>query len=142
MKEEKINLLLVEDNPMDARLVIEAVQDTNDESFELDQVNRFEDAIDHLKSGNYQVIILDLNLPDSHGLETYERMRKLFPNIPIVIFTGDQDETTAFNALQEGIEFYLIKSKLDAYLLKQVLRYAIKKNRFISQMESEDSYYS
>ena len=93
---EKMKILLVEDNPGDARLVIEAIKDAEDIRFELDHVDRFSAAVDKLYGGDYQLILLDLTLPDSQGAQTFEKMHQQFPTIPIVVLTGLEDETRCF----------------------------------------------
>lgn len=135
MQSDVMKVLLVEDNPGDARLVSEALKESGENQTELKHVETFQNAVDILNSEAFQLILLDLTLPDSQGVETFSRMKKMFPNIPIVVLTGYEDENMAFDALQEGIEIYLIKGKVDANLLKQALEYAVKKSRLLSEME-------
>lgn len=133
--ESGMKVLLVEDNPGDARLVMEALRETGDTTTELTHVETFNKAVETLNDADFQLILLDLTLPDSQGVETFSQMKRMFPNIPIVVLTGYEDENMAFDALQEGIEIYLIKGKVDSNLLKQALEYAIKKCRLLSEME-------
>lgn len=135
MSNELLRILLVEDNPGDARLVAEALKESGEQQYELIHVERFQDAVDKLKAGDFHLILLDLTLPDSQGVNTFSRMRSLFPKVPIVVLTGYDDESMAFDALQEGIEIYLIKDKVDSNLLMQALDYAIKKNNLLSDMD-------
>jgi CheY-like chemotaxis protein len=137
MEGKTVKILLVEDNPGDARLVMESLKDTDVCRFELTHVEKFSEAVDTLKKEEYQLILLDLTLPDSNGVETFEKMHREFPKIPIVVLTGYEDETVAFDALQEGIEIYLIKGKVDGELLTQALDYAIKKNQVLSDLEQD-----
>ncbi len=133
--DKKLRILLVEDNPGDARLVEEALKESGEQNYELAHVDRFQKAVDTLKELPFQLILLDLTLPDSQGVETFSRMRALYPKIPIVVLTGYDDESMAFDALQGGIEIYLIKDKVDSNLLMQALDYAIKKNKLLSEMD-------
>lgn len=136
MDAEILKILLVEDNPGDARLVVEALKDSGEKHYEMSHVERFQDAVNKLNEEKFNLILLDLTLPDSQGVNTFSRMHTLFPKIPIVVLTGFDDETMAFDALQEGIEIYLIKDKVDSKLLMQALDYAIKKNKMISDLEN------
>ncbi len=129
--------MLVTKTIRDARLVRSTLKDSGEKRYELEHAERFQSAVEKLNAGKFPLILsLDLTLPDSQGVNTFSRMHTLFPKIPIVVLTGFDDETIAFDALQEGIEIYLIKDKVDSKLLMQALDYAIKKNKMISDLES------
>ena len=126
---ETISILLVEDNPVDARLVKDALRETQGFTYRLDQAENYKDAVKLLDKNPFHLVLLDLNLPDSTGKETFTKMRKLYPHVPVVVFTDYIDEMVPFEILQEGIEIYLIKGRTDAGLLKKNLEYALGKIR-------------
>lgn len=136
MPKDKIGMLLVEDNPGDARLVKEALKNANSIEFDLTHVVRFKEAEDILNKTKFDLILLDLSLPDSSGVETFKKMHSLFPKIPIVVLTGYEDESVAFDALQTGIEMYLIKGKIQPKLLTEALDYAVEKNKMFASLDN------
>ena len=92
MGDGTIQILLVEDNAGDARLLREALRDAQGLPFELTHVERLDDAIQRLKSRPFDVLLLDLSLPDSQGTDTVKRMTALSPHLPVVVLTGEQEE--------------------------------------------------
>ncbi len=129
MDGERIRILLVEDNPGDARLVREAVGEAGSLRHELSHVNRLEDALGQLRTERFDVVLLDLGLPDSQGIDTLVRMRGEQPGVTIVVLTGLDDETVALRALQSGAQDYLVKGQIDGRLLVRATRYAIERTR-------------
>ena len=105
-------LVLVEDNPADARLVEEMVLGEGRDDFELTCLTRLSEARSHLASEGAACVLLDLSLPDAVGLEGVEALRTEFVEIPIVIITGLDDEDTALKALHAGAQDYLIKGQI------------------------------
>ena len=129
MDQSPINVLLVEDNPGDARLLRETLADAGDHGFELDRVGTLKDGLDRLAQEGVNLVLLDLSLPDSNGLDTFVRVHTEAPGIPIVVLTGLADETLAAAALREGAQDYLVKGRLDPDLLVRSMRYAIERMR-------------
>ena len=125
MASEPNNVLLVEDNPGDARLLHEMLKDVQGAQFNLTDVARLQDALELLRGQSFDIVLLDLRLPDSQGFDTFTRMSSEFPNVPIVVMTGLQDETVALRAVQEGAQDYLVKGQVDGEQLARSLRYAI-----------------
>lgn len=129
LAKENYRVLLVEDNQGDARLIQEMLQQ--------DQVNRFitttsvqlEEAIGHLEEKTFDVILLDLNLPDSRGENTFTRINTLFPDLPIVILTGNNDQQAAFSTIGLGAQDYLIKGSFQDGMLSRAILYAIERKR-------------
>jgi signal transduction histidine kinase len=131
---EQIAILLIEDNPADARLIQEALLDTAQDHptstrFDLSLANRLSAGLGVLARGNVDVILLDLSLPDSKGLSTLLSISARAPALPIIVMTGLDDETVAVGALQAGAQDYLIKGELDSNLLVRAIRYAIERKR-------------
>ncbi|MBN1994899.1 MAG: GAF domain-containing protein [Anaerolineae bacterium] len=133
MHAQTITLLLVEDNPGDARLVREMLAEGDTKSpsnrFNLTHVERLSHALNCLSETIFDVILLDLSLPDGHGLNTVSQMRRAAPDIPIVVMSGLSDEVLAVKAVQEGAQDYLVKGHVDDYSLTRALRYAIERKR-------------
>jgi diguanylate cyclase len=120
-----LRVLLVEDNPGDARLVEILLSETGQE-FDVKRVGTLGEALDELDRPP-KVVLLDLSLPDSAGLETVERMRRAAPQLPIVVLSGRDDEEVALRALQSGAEDYLVKGQGDGDLISRSIRYSIER---------------
>ncbi len=128
MSEKPIKiLLLVEDNPGDARLLREMLNDQDSLYAELTHVGRMSDAEKHLAKHEFDIILIDLGLPDANGLEAVRRAHAAAPRVPLVVLTGLDDESLAAQALQEGAQDYLIKGQIDARGLLRALRYAVER---------------
>lgn len=128
MEERPIEVLLVEDNPGDARLVRESLADVGPSQFNLTHVERLEDALRRLEKGRYDVVLLDLLLQDSQRLGTLMEIHGQAPRVPIVVFTGLEDEVVGLWALSEGAEDYVIKGKVSVDSLAWTLREAIERH--------------
>ena len=136
-----IEVLLVEDNPGDVRLVEILLSEVDAPSFNITHVERLDEAVEHLSEAEFDVNLLDLSLPDSSGLETVNRMRAAAPEIPMVVLSGWDDEETALRALQSGAEDYLVKGRGDGELMARAIRYSIeRKNAQKTLRRSEELY--
>ena len=124
-----IRLLLVEDNPGDARLVHEHLADVEGgRSLTLDDAPSLAAAVAKVRAGlNPDIVLLDLSLPDSFGLETLARWQAEAPALPVIVLTGSDDEALAVAAVREGAQDYLVKGRIDGPLLLQAVRYAIER---------------
>src|SRR5579872_6765704 len=125
MSSESINVLLVEDNLGDARLLYEGMEEALPGQFQMTHVRRLSETLEYLWEKSCNVVLLDLGLPDSHGLETLVLVRAQSPDVPIVVLTGFQDEEIGEQALQAGAQDYLVKGQADSKLLGRAMRYAI-----------------
>lgn len=123
-----MRVLIVEDNPGDARLVREILWEANG-MFSIDVAEKLGQALEFLASKDVDVVLLDLGLPDSRGLETLTRLQARFPHLPIVIMTGSSDETIGVQAVQLGAQDYLVKGQADSRLLRRALVYAIERKK-------------
>ncbi|MBM3301302.1 MAG: response regulator, partial [Deltaproteobacteria bacterium] len=126
---EIIRVLLIEDNPGDARLVREMLAESGTNRFNLEHVERISQGLTRLSQENFQVILLDLTLPDGHGLETVRRVCNVAPHIPVLVLTGLNDETIGIRAVQQGAQDYLVKGQMDGNLLMRAIRYATERKR-------------
>lgn len=125
----KIRVLLIEDNPADARLLKEMLFGVPDQPFQVEWVTRLSQALEHLSLSVPAVILLDLSLPDSKGFDTFERVHAKVATIPIVVLTGLDDEVFALESIRRGAQDYLVKGQLDSKLISKVLRYAIEREQ-------------
>jgi PAS domain S-box-containing protein len=141
MNLDGIRVLLVEDNPGDARLFTELVRDTGAGQWKLVQVDRLSAALDRLSREPFDVMLLDLSLPDADGLDTLIRAHTEAPKIPIVVLTGHDDEALAVRAVRAGAQDYLVKGRLDGDLLVRSIRYASERGRAIEALERREEHY-
>jgi PAS domain S-box-containing protein len=135
-------ILLVEDSPADAQMVKERLKDAPGRSlFDLIHVHSLQEALECLQNIEIQVILLDLNLPESSGLDTLTLMRKKTLSIPIVVLTGTEDEPLALEAIKLGAQDYLPKSQMNPALLSRILFYAIERAKSErSRLESQRTF--
>jgi PAS domain S-box-containing protein len=127
-----LNILLVEDNPGDVRLLQEILRDASSVRCQITPAMSLAAAIQLLSPVEavcFDVILLDLSLPDSQGLASFLNLHRRAANIPIVVLTGSDDETLALTAMQQGAQDYLIKGQVDSNLLLRSIRYAIERER-------------
>lgn len=137
MRTQRIRVLLVEDNVGDARLLEFHLGSVDDPIFLIDHVDRLSVAVQRLQERSYDVVLLDLSLPDSRGTETVVRLYDVAPQIPIVVLTGLNDEATALQAVQEGAQDYLFKGDTaNPGLLARSIRYAIERHRLRRELRS------
>ncbi|MBI4342130.1 MAG: response regulator [Candidatus Omnitrophica bacterium] len=131
MTKKPIKVLLVEDTPEDARLMQEALAQETESAFEVHHADRLAQAVTFLSAEEFDLVLLDLILPDSEGLDTLIKLRDRASRVPIVILTASDDDTLAINALQRGAQDYLVKGYVQVYpaLLSRAMRYAIERKR-------------
>ena len=131
-----VEVLLVEDNPGDARLVKESLAEAGARNFNLTHVERLEDAIRRLERDRYDVVLLDLLLQDSQRLGTLMAIHQQAPKVPIVVFTGLEDDVVGLWALSEGAEDYVVKGKVSGDSLAYTIRDAIERHGKEGQPEN------
>ena len=129
MAGENIKVLLVEDNPGDVFLLQEFLKEVTTVVVDLMPVERLSEALNYLANEIFDVILLDLSLPDSRGLETFVSAHHQAKATPIIVLTGLNDETLAIRAMQEGAQDYLVKGQVTGDLLVRSMRYAIERQR-------------
>jgi two-component sensor histidine kinase/CheY-like chemotaxis protein len=121
--------LLIEDKPGDARLIHFMLWEAPGKLFSVDHVDRLSAGLERLKAGGIDLILLDLHLPDSKGLDTFLAVYQRTPDIPIVLLTGLNDESVAVEAMRHGAQDYLVKGQIDGETLARAIRYAIERKR-------------
>jgi len=134
MAEKPLRALLVEDNPGDARLLREMLAEVTSPRFELTHVGLLDRALQHLRRTTFDVILLDLLLPDAQGFETFARVQVDAPRVPVVVLTGVDDQALAIKAVRLGAQDYLVKGQLDGELLARALRYAVERKEIETEI--------
>jgi diguanylate cyclase (GGDEF)-like protein/PAS domain S-box-containing protein len=127
MNDAPTTVLLVEDDPADARLIQQALAGTGDSPFRVEWVTRLSDALERLGGEVIEVVLLDLTLPDGQGIEAFDQVFQAAPNALILVLSGSTDEETARQAVQHGAHDYLAKGHVDAHWLPRALRYVIER---------------
>jgi PAS domain S-box-containing protein len=141
MEAAPINILLVEDNPADVRLLQEYLKETPANRYWLTHVDLLADAIAKLNTQRFDVVLADLSLPDCHGLDTFRRLRQRTADTPILVLSGFDDEAFAINAVREGAQDYLVKGRVDPYWLGRAISYAIERHRAERALQESEEHY-
>jgi signal transduction histidine kinase len=134
MSQGSRHVLLIEDNPGDADLVRLRLVESNP-LVDVSCVNRLSDGLASLKKTPPSLILLDLNLPDSQGAETFRRLLECAPDVPVVILSGQDDQALAVKALHQGAQDYLVKDKLTSGNLDRAMRYAVERQALLRSVE-------
>ncbi len=134
-----MKILLIEDNPGDARLVREVLKEAGG-NFAISIAEKLGQGLKFLLSQEVDVVLLDLGLPDSRGLETLTKVRSQFPSLPIVIMTGSGDEALGVQAVHLGAQDYLVKGQIDSGLLRRALLYAIERKKAEIELEASRKF--
>ncbi len=141
METTPIKILLVEDNPADSRLLRETLREPGTAHFALTHVERLVVALQRLAAERFDVVLADLSLPDSQGLDTFRRLQAGAPDVPIVVLSGLDDEVFAVSAVREGAQDYLVKGRVDAYVLTRAISYAIERQRVELALQEREEHY-
>jgi two-component system, NarL family, sensor kinase len=137
MPPKPARILLVEDNPGDARLVREMLAEAKGESFAIDWVSSLAEALERLAQGGIDLVLLDLGLPDSQGLDTFLRSYEHGSHLPFLVLTGNADEILGSTAVRHGAQDYLPKGEVTVSMLCRAIRYAIERKRTEAALEAE-----
>jgi signal transduction histidine kinase len=128
------HVLLIEDNPGDADLVRLRLLE-GDSAVNVSSVNRLSDGLASIAKEQPSVVLLDLNLPDSHGADTFRKVLEQAPGVPVVILSGQDDEVLAMKALHQGVQDYLVKGDITSNHLERAMRYAIERQALTRSLE-------
>lgn len=144
MTNPSLKVLLVEDDPGDAFLLQTLLTQADQVKFDLVCATRLAEGLDSLSENTFDIMLLDLSLPDSVGLATIDKVRAYTLNLPIIVLTGLDDEEIAMQAVQAGAQDYLAKGDLDDNMLTRAIRYAVERHRLQtalaqSQRQEEES---
>ena len=142
MEKAAIKILLIEDMAADAQLVREMLTNVEDFTFGLEHAGRLSTGLERLTEGNVDIILLDLMLPDSQGLDTFTTAHSQASQIPIIVLSSLNDETLAAQAVRTGAQDYLVKGQVDGSLLARAIRYAVERARIeASRTQSEETLW-
>lgn len=141
MKSDVIQVLLVEDNPEDVRSLRQWLEAVPSRQFVMTVATHVDEALDRLAGGEFDIVMTDLSLAGSDGLEAFRRLHAAAPTVPFVVLSSVDDETVAIGAVREGAQDYLVKNRLDPRLLDRSIRYAIERNRSEEQLVSSQAFY-
>ena len=123
-----LTILLIEDSPGDTLFIKKLLQEAG-LRFDLKRAERLSAGIGKIKLNGFDVILLDLSLPDSQGLGTLIKLNEIKPAAPVIVLTGFTDEALGVKAVKEGAQDYLIKGQIDKNILARSIRYAIERNQ-------------
>jgi DNA-binding response OmpR family regulator len=139
MQKKTIRVLLIEDSPDYAELVPTWLSPSGEITFALNWTDSLDAGLERLRLGGVDVILLDLGLPDSNGLETFTRTGAQAPDVPVIVLSAGDSESLALQMIQEGAEDYLVKSTCNRELLIRALQYALVRHRQAARSVSEAS---
>ena len=124
-----MHVLLIEDNEDDACLIGETLTERTAADIELEWVDRLGSGLTRLAEDKIDLVLLDLSLPDSHGLETLDKVQGQTPDVPVIVLTHLDDEAVAVQAVRKGAQDYLLKGRSDGILLIRAIRHAIERKQ-------------
>ncbi|NYB25828.1 MAG: PAS domain S-box protein [Methanobacteriaceae archaeon] len=136
-----IKVLLIEDNLGDAVLIQEMLKDVKTTNFQVKHAQILSEGIEYLQNEDFDIILLDLALPDSQGIDTFNRANEHAAELPIIILTGLSDEEFAIKAVGEGAQDYLVKGEVDSRLLARSMKYAIERNIIEDKLKKSEERY-
>ena len=134
MEQEPAHVLLIEDKPGDVDLIRLRLVESKCK-FRVNCVPRLSDALACLDVETPSLVLLDPNLPDSHGAETFHRIMKKAPNVPVVILSGQDDEALALKAVRQGVQDCLVKGDITSKQLERAIRYAVERQALLRSLE-------
>jgi diguanylate cyclase (GGDEF)-like protein/PAS domain S-box-containing protein len=141
MTDDFVNVLLIEDDSIEAGLIRDELLRATPPDVRCEHVQRLQGGLALLEQRHFDVVLLDLNLPDGWGAENLHRVRAAAPGVPVIILTNHEDENTAVTLVGEGAQDYLFKRHLGGELLRRAIRYAIARQRAeVSLRSSEERY--
>src|SRR2546421_9652573 len=131
---EPLQVVLIEDNAAEARLVEESIRENELQTFSVVGFSRLSAAMDHLDGQSADCVLLDLSLPDALGMEGVRALLSAFPDLPVVVLTGHDDTSLALEAMSAGADDYLVKRHVAGDAIARALRYGIERSRARSQL--------
>lgn len=126
---DSLRVLVVEDNPGDADLLLYLLHGDGSTQLDVRCASRLSEALERMAESRFDVVFLDLGLPDSFGLDTLRAMRRQVAKLPIIVLTGNDDEQTGVDAIREGAQDYLVKGQADKHLLVRSIKYAVERKQ-------------
>lgn len=140
MKSNTLKILLIEDNPGDARLVQEMLKQEANPEYRLTHAESLSQGLDLMTQDQFDITLLDLNLPDSQGLTTLQRLYQIRPTTAVVVLTGMADDELGIQAIQAGAQDYLVKEEISSSLFTRFLRYAIERYQLLNNLQQKELF--
>ena len=137
MSNQPIAVLLIEDHDAEARMFQAMLAQEADPAFTVEHLSSLGAALERLARGRVEAVLLDLSLPDSQGLKTFEQLHRYAATMPVIILTGNDDKALALDAVRKGAQDYLVKGRLDGDVLSRVIRHAIERKRSEAMLKRE-----
>jgi len=134
MNNTNLHILHIEDNPADVVYIRELLDEDKNFNYRIKSLLRLAEGLHYLADNQVDIILLDLSLPDSCGMDTFLAVKEAAPDLPVIIMSGSADQDLATKAVQEGAQDYLLKGKVDADLLVRSLRYAVEREKLIVKL--------
>ncbi|MHB8881072.1 MAG: sensor histidine kinase [Thermodesulfovibrionales bacterium] len=135
--QEHIKVLLVEDDPDDAVLIQRSLRPVKGSTIEVTWSSSLSSALENLESETYDVVVTDLGLPESNGIESFLKLHAQYPGVPVIVLTGMSDEKLAVQAVRSGAQDYLVKGTIDNASFFKAIRYAIERQRLLTELENK-----
>jgi CheY-like chemotaxis protein len=136
MEMDTIAVLFIEDNPNDVMLIKRHLEGSSKSTYKVTHLDRLADGLEILKTFRFNVILLDLDLPDAPmGIQTFEKVYAHTADIPIIVLTGNNDDTVAVEAVQKGAQDYIVKGQVTGSMLARAIQYAIERKKLLIQLE-------
>ncbi len=141
MKKSNLRVLAIEDSTDDADLVRIMLNRVQDPVFTVVNAQRLTEGLQCLREQAFDVVLLDLGLPDSEGMSAVREVRKVCPEVPLIVLSGLDDEEFALKTLQMDVQDYLIKGQIDGNLLVRSIRYARERKRVVMELQASESRF-
>jgi len=138
---ERLRILIVEDNPADADFIHEMLPQAGPLNFEVKSAQRLSEAVAQLERKNIDLVLLDLGLPDSQGLQTLHALQKAASDIPVIVMTGNDDHELAMAAVRDGAQDYLVKGQISGRPLMRTVRYALARQKAAEALRQSEAKF-
>jgi PAS domain S-box-containing protein len=140
MELDIIRILLIESNPIDHQLIFSLLKEADESDFLLEWAKDLKNGVDILERNNFDIVLLNLSLPDSDGMDAFTKINEKFPEIPIIILCGKQEKVLALNAIKHGAQDFLIKNVLTHVDLKKAITLSLDRFQIKKQMEANQQW--
>jgi len=138
---ERLRILIVEDNPADADFIHELLPQAGPLHFQVESAQRLSEALARLERRDIDLVLLDLGLPDSQGLQTFHELQKVAADIPVIVMTGNDDQELAMAAVRDGAQDYLVKGQISGRPLIRAVRYALARQKAAEALRQSEHKY-
>ncbi len=141
MSNRPTNILVVEDEPGFASVLKTLLADGCNSHFEVTLADNLAVTLQHLRENAFDVVLLDLSLPDTTGLDTYKAVAQTAPSVPVVVMSGLNNETIAVQAVREGAQDYLVKGQFEHRAMERAIRYAVERKRIEKKLRESEEFF-